>query len=53
MRTTHEREVDIMITRKELESLGVVMTDKQWKEFQEQIAKVEDKMYEESHPMDE
>lgn len=42
-----------MITRKELESLGVVMTDKQWKEFQEQIAKVEDKMYEESHPMDE
>ena len=42
-----------MITRKELESLGVVMTDKQWKEFQKQIADIENKMYDERHPMDE
>ena len=42
-----------MITRKELASLGVVMTDEQWKEFQRESAEMEDKMYDESHPMDE
>ena len=42
-----------MITRKELETMGIVMTDKQWKEFQRDFSKAEDRIYDEEHPMDE
>lgn len=42
-----------MTTRKELESLGVVMTDDQWKEFQKQGAELENKMCDDRHPVDE
>lgn len=41
-----------MITRKELESLGIVMTDDQWKEFCTQLSKIEDDMWEQDHPLD-
>ena len=41
-----------MITRKELESLGVVMNDKQWKEFCNQLSNIEEKMWEQDHPLD-
>lgn len=42
-----------MITRRELESMGIVMTDEQWKKFKNDIAKVQDKIWDEEHPMDE
>ena len=42
-----------MITRRELESMGIVMTDKQWKEFKNDMVKVQDKIWDEDHPMDE
>lgn len=41
-----------MIDRKELESLGVVMTDEQWQNFCHQAAEIEEKMWEEDHPLD-
>lgn len=41
-----------MISRKELESLGVVMTDEQWETFRKQAAEIEDKMWAEDHPLD-
>jgi hypothetical protein len=41
-----------MISRKELESLGVVMTDEQWAAFCQQAAEIEDKMWDEDHPLD-
>ena len=42
-----------MLTRNELERMGIVMTDEQWKEFNNDMAKVQDKMWHEEHPMDE
>ena len=42
-----------MITRRELEGMGNVMTDEQWKEFNNDMAKVQDKIWDEEHPMDE
>ena len=42
-----------MITRSDLEMIGIVMTDEQWKEFNNDFAKVQDKMWDEEHPMDE
>ena len=41
-----------MLTRRELESLGVVMTDEQWSEFCKEMSEVEEKMWDEDHPMD-
>ena len=41
-----------MLSRKELESLGVVMTDEQWENFSRQAAEIEDKMWAEDHPLD-
>ena len=41
-----------MISRKELEFLGVVMTDEQWESFSRQAAEIEDKMWDEDHPLD-
>lgn len=41
-----------MISRKELESIGVVMTDEQWKAFLIQESDIYDKMWEEDHPLD-
>ena len=42
-----------MITRRELERMGIVMTDEQWKEFNNELAKVQYKIWDEEHPMDE
>lgn len=41
-----------MISRKELESLGIVMTDEQWQKASQQMAEIEEKMWEEDHPLD-
>lgn len=41
-----------MISRKELESMGVVMTDEQWRNFTNQMAEIEEKMWDEDHPLD-
>lgn len=41
-----------MLSRKELESLGVVMTDEQWKALCKQMSEIEEKMREEDHPLD-
>ena len=38
-----------MISRKELESMGIVMTDAEWRELSSMIA---DRMWEEDHPLD-
>ena len=42
-----------MISRKELESYGVIMTDEQWKENQRLMAEMQEQMWNEDHPMDE
>lgn len=42
-----------MISRKELESLGVFMTDEQWNEFCGLASDLQDRMWDEDHPMDE
>jgi hypothetical protein len=42
-----------MLTRKELEDMGIVMTDEQWKLNQELLARIEDEMWDEDHPLDE
>lgn len=42
-----------MLSRKELESYGIVMTDEQWEEFCKQMSELQDKMWDEDHPMDE
>lgn len=43
-----------MLSRKELERLlGKPLTDEQWVENQKIMSKIEDKMWEEDHPMDE
>ena len=34
----------MMITRKDLEMMGIVMTDEQWKEHQKQLAEIEERM---------
>lgn len=39
-----------MLDRRELESLGIVMTDEQWKEFCK--LDIEGKMWEADHPLD-
>lgn len=41
-----------MISRKELESLGVVITDEQWETFCKQAAEIEEKIWDEDHPLD-
>ena len=41
-----------MISRKELESLGIVMTDEQWAENCRIMAEIEEKMWDEDHPLD-
>lgn len=41
-----------MISRKELETLGVVMTDEQWQNFCKQASDIEVQMWEEDHPLD-
>ena len=41
-----------MLSRKELESLGVIMTDEQWKAFNRQQNEIADRMWEEDHPLD-
>lgn len=38
-----------MISRKELESMGIVMTDAEWRELSETIM---ERMWEEDHPLD-
>lgn len=42
-----------MLSRKELESFGVVMTDEQWKAFKEQQSELQEKMWAEDHPLEE
>ena len=41
-----------MISRRELEELGVVMTDEQWAKNCEIMAEIQDRMWEEDHPLD-
>lgn len=41
-----------MLDRKELESLGVVMTDEQWEAFSKQQSELQERMWEEDHPLD-
>ena len=41
-----------MISRKELEELGIKMTDEQWEAFCHQMSDIQDKMWEEDHPLD-
>ena len=41
-----------MLSRKELESLGVVMTDEQWREHQKQMSELQERMWDEDHPLD-
>ena len=38
-----------MISRKELESMGIVMTDAEWEKLSEAIM---ERMWEEDHPLD-
>lgn len=42
-----------MLTRKDLEDMGIVMTDEQWKLNQELLARIGDEMWDEDHPLDE
>lgn len=42
-----------MLTRKDLEDMGIVMTDEQWELNQELLARIEDEMWDEDHPLDE
>lgn len=41
-----------MMTRKELENMGIVMTDEEWKQYRQQMSDIEDFMQEEDHPVD-
>lgn len=41
-----------MLTRKELESYGIKMTDEQWNDLCKQLSKIEEQMWEEDHPLD-
>lgn len=41
-----------MLTRKDLELMGIVMSDEQWEENQRILARIEDEMWEEDHPLD-
>lgn len=41
-----------MLSRKELESLGIVMTNEEWKNLVNQVADIEEKMWEQDHPLD-
>ena len=41
-----------MLTRKQLESLGIIMTDEQWETFNRQQSDIQDRMWEEDHPLD-
>jgi hypothetical protein len=43
-----------MVSRKELEELlGKELTDEQWETNQRIVSKIEEKMWEEDHPLDE
>jgi hypothetical protein len=42
-----------MLTRKDLELMGIVMSDEQWEENQKILARIEDEMWDEDHPLDE
>lgn len=43
-----------MISRSELEMLlGIKFTDEQWEKNMKVLSEIEDKMWEEDHPMDE
>lgn len=42
-----------MLTRKDLEDMGIVMSDEQWEENQRILARIEDEMWDEDHPLDE
>lgn len=43
-----------MMSRRELENLlGTKLTDEQWKENQKIFSEIEEKMWEEDHPLDE
>lgn len=51
--TNEKRKENItMLTRKELESYGIKMTDEQWNDFCKQMSKIEEQMWEEDHPLD-
>lgn len=41
-----------MLSRKELESLGVIMTDEQWETFKREQNELIDRMWDEDHPLD-
>ena len=41
-----------MISRKELESLGVVMTDEQWNDFCKLQDDLQEKAWNDDHPLD-
>lgn len=41
-----------MLSRNELKSLGIDMTDEQWRNFTNQMAEIEEKMWDEDHPLD-
>ena len=41
-----------MLTRKELESYGIVMSDEQWRDFCDQMSDMQDKMWEQDHPLE-
>jgi hypothetical protein len=41
-----------MLSRKELASLGIIMTDEQWKALCKQMSEIEEQMWEEDHPLD-
>ena len=41
-----------MLSRRELEGLGVIMTDEQWSAFCNQMADILEREWEEAHPLD-
>ena len=41
-----------MLTRKELESMGIKMTDEQWKDFCKLQDDLQEKEWNEAHPLD-
>ena len=41
-----------MLSRKELEELGVIMTEEQWEEHSKQMAEIQEQMWAEDHPLD-
>lgn len=41
-----------MLSRRELESMGICMTDEEWKAVCKQISDIEEYMWNEDHPLD-